>query len=212
MDGDLAPLPALAELAERHGALLVVDDAHATGVIGGGRGSAHHFNVAYGVHVHMGTFGKALGSFGAFAAASGDIVDLLVNRARSLIYTTAPPPSAAGAVLAALHILEAEPQRVTRLAENARTLREGLQKIGFDIPDDPTPIIPLILGGNRRTLDWSRELWARGFWVHPIRPPTVPENTSRLRITVTAGHTREDIQTLCAAIADLSRHEATDNV
>ena len=133
MDGDLAPLVGLVELAEEHDTLVVVDDAHGTGVIGEGRGTAHHFGVADRVHLHMGTLGKALGSFGAFVATTSPIRELLINRARSLIYSTAPPPAAAGAALAALALLEKEPEILTRMQENAAQLRAGLRRAGFQV-------------------------------------------------------------------------------
>lgn len=207
MDGDLAPLAAISELARRHQALLVVDDAHATGVIGRGRGTAHHFGLEGKVPIQMGTFGKALGSFGAFVACSGAVRELLVNRARSLVYTTAPPPPSVGAVLAALRILEEEPERVEALSRNGAALRAGLRELGFPVPLDPTPIVPLLLGENRRTLAWSRRLWEQGLWVHPIRPPTVPPGTSRLRITVTATHTPEDLERLLASLRRLAAED-----
>jgi 8-amino-7-oxononanoate synthase len=212
MDGDIAKLDEIVELAERYGAIVVVDEAHATGVIGEGRGTAHHFGVAGRVHVHMGTFGKALGGFGAFAAASTEIISLLINRARTLIYTTAPPPPSAGAIFAALDILAREPQRVQTLAARSRQLRSGLKELGFEVPpadakDTPTPIIPVILGSNARTLAWGASLRKRGFWVHPIRPPTVAEGTSRLRITITSDHTAEDIDSLLEALKELQEEE-----
>ena len=203
MDGDVAPLPELAHLASSHGALVVVDDAHATGVLGGGRGTAHHCGVDPRDLVQMGTLGKALGSFGAFVACAAPVRDLLVNRARSLIYTTAPPPSAAGAALEALRIVAGEPDRVQRLRENAGRLRSGLRAAGFAVPDDPTPIVPVVLGDNRTTLRWAEVLWERGFWVHPIRPPTVAEGTSRLRVTVSSAHGAADLDALCGALAEL---------
>ena len=209
MDGDLAPLPELADLARRHQALLVVDDAHATGVVGDGRGSAHHFGVAPGVDVHMGTLGKALGSFGAFAACSTSVKELLVNRARSLIYTTAPPPPAVGASLEALRILEEEPERLQALARNGTHLRRCLAAEGFAVPEAPTPIVPVVLGENRLTLEWSRSLLEEGFWVHPIRPPTVPEGTARLRITVSSGHSAGQVEALAAALGRRARKEVS---
>ncbi len=207
MDGDLAPLPRIAELAQLHHALAMVDDAHATGVLGAGQGSAHHFGVADRIHIHMGTLGKALGSFGAFAATSRELVDLLINRARSFIFTTALPPSAVGASLAALKILREQPQIVTRLTENGAMLRRGLREMGFDVPCDPTPIISLVLGSNRRALAWSRALWDMGIWVVAIRPPTVPQGSARLRVTVSADHTSDDIAALCRSIALLRETE-----
>ncbi len=210
MDGDLAPLPALAGLAARHGALVAVDDAHATGVVGAGRGTAHHLGVDPAGLVQMGTLGKALGSFGAFVACPRPVRDLLVNRARSLIYTTAPPPPAVGAALAALEILAAEPERLAALDRNARHLRGGLRALGFAVPADPTPIVPLVLGDNQRALAWGRALEERGFWVHPIRPPTVAPGTARLRVAVTATHRPEDLDALLAAVAELAQEERFD--
>ncbi len=207
MDGDLAPLPEIVEAAQEHGAVVVVDDAHATGVVGGGRGTAHHFGIRPEGLVVMGTLGKALGAFGAFVAGPKAVRDLLVNRARSLIYTTAIPPPVLGAAGAALEVLGTEPERVERLAANTRRLRRGLQEAGFAVPDLPTPIVPVILGGNRAALAWSERLWERGFWVHPIRPPTVPEGTSRLRITVSSEHDPADIDALTEALADLLRSD-----
>jgi 8-amino-7-oxononanoate synthase len=212
MDGDLAPLPDLVALARQHEALLVVDDAHATGVVGAGRGTAHHFGVEGEVDVHMGTLGKALGGFGAFAACSAPLRELLVNRARSLIYTTAPPPPTIGAGLEALKILEEEPDRVEALARNGALLRKILSKKGFDVPEAPTPIVPLVLGENRRALEWSHRLWQQGFWVHAIRPPTVPPGTARLRITVSSGHTPTQIEALGDAVGRLLREDGRREV
>ena len=205
MDGDLAPLPALVTLAGKHNALLMVDDAHGTGVLGGGRGASHHLDVTDGVHVHVGTFSKALGSFGAFVACPAAMRDLLIQRARSLVYTTAPPPPSIGAALKALDIVEQEPERLARLATLGATLRQGLRQAGFEVAEHPTPIVPLILGSRRTALAWSERLWRSGFWVQAIRPPTVPEGTSRLRITVSAGHKSADIEALVAALATLRR-------
>jgi 8-amino-7-oxononanoate synthase len=215
MDGDIAKLDEIVELAERYDAIVVVDEAHATGVIGEGRGTAHHFGLDGRVHVHMGTFGKALGGFGAFAASSKEIVALLINRARTLIYTTAPPPPSVGAIFAALDIIEREPQRIERLAAHSRQLREGLAALGFEVPSTgaqnaPTPIVPVILGSNTRTLAWAAALRERGFWVHPIRPPTVAEGTSRLRITVTSDHTTGEIDQLLAAFKELLSKEMSE--
>lgn len=205
MDGDLAPLPALAELALQHEALLVVDDAHGTGVLGGGRGVAHHFGLTAGVHVHVGTFSKAFGSFGAFVACPADTRELLIQRARSLVFTTAPPPPCVGAALKALAIMAREPERLQRLAALAADLRHGLRQAGFQVSEDPTPIVPLILGSRRAALAWSERLWQAGFWVQAIRPPTVPEGTSRLRITLSAGHDAADVGALVQALATLRR-------
>ena len=212
MDGDLAPLPALAALAREHDSLLMVDDAHGTGVLANGRGTAHHFGVAGDVDLHVGTFGKALGSFGAFVACSAAMRELLIQRARSLVYTTAPPPPSVNATLAALDIMEQEPERLARLATLTALLRAGLLKAGWRIPQDPTPIVPLILGPPQRALAWSERLWKAGFWAQPIRPPTVPQGTSRLRITVSAAHDKSDIQAFVSALRQLAEQMPTRKI
>ncbi|GAB4267965.1 MAG: 8-amino-7-oxononanoate synthase [Deferrisomatales bacterium] len=202
MDGDLAPLPELLDTAAAHGAAVVVDDAHATGVVGDGRGTTHHYGLPSGRVVHVGTLGKALGAVGAFVACAAPVRDLLVNRARTLVYTTAPAPPAVGAALEAVRILEREPERVARLAANSRRLRAGLRAVGFPVPEDPTPIVPLVLGDNRTTLAWAEALWRDGFWVHPIRPPTVPPGSGRLRITVSSEHAPGDIDALVERLGE----------
>ncbi|MBI5443938.1 MAG: 8-amino-7-oxononanoate synthase [Deltaproteobacteria bacterium] len=207
MDGDLAPLPELVELARQEGALLLVDDAHATGVLGEGRGTAAHYGLEGEVDLQMGTLGKALGSFGAFVACPTPLRELLTNRARSLIYTTAPPPPCVGAALEAVRILREEPERLATLAANAARLRRGLRDAGFPALEAPTPIVPLVLGENRRALRWSERLRELGWWAHAIRPPTVPEGTSRLRIAVCAGHTAEQMDGFVEAVARLKREE-----
>lgn len=208
MDGDLAPLADLADLAERHGALLVVDDAHATGTVGGGRGTAYHFGVEGRVDVVMGTLGKALGSFGAFAACTRPVRDLLLNRARSLIYTTAPAPPSVGAALEALRIVTEEPERVGALSRNAALLRSVLREEGFSVESGVSPIVPLVLADNTRTLAWAAALRREGFWAHAIRPPTVPDGTARLRLTACATHTSEQLRALGTALGRLCAAEA----
>ena len=203
MDGDIAPLDAIAELAERYGAHLMIDEAHATGTIGeGGRGVAHLMGVEDGIAVSMGTLSKAVGSLGGFIAGSRTLVDYLRNRARSFIYTTAPPPSCCGAALRGLEIMEGEPELRERLMKNVRRLREGLASLGYDTGRSTTQIIPLIAGDRERALFLSRFLLGRGILAPAIRPPTVPEGTSRLRITPTAAHTEADIDELLAALGE----------
>jgi 8-amino-7-oxononanoate synthase len=194
MDGDLAPLPQLAEAAEQNDALLMVDEAHATGVMGPeGRGSAEHFNLVGRVPIQMGTFSKALGTSGAYVAGSRDLIEYLKNRARTFIYTTAPPPAVAAATLAAIEVMEKEPERRKQLWENRRYLHEGLKALGFDTLDSETPILPIRIGKPETATAFSRELLEAGIFIPAIRPPTVPKGTSRLRLSVMATHTREDL-------------------
>jgi 8-amino-7-oxononanoate synthase len=207
MDGDLAPLDRIVTAAEEHGAMVLVDDAHATGVIGEGRGTAHHFGLDPSALIQMGTLGKALGSFGAFVACPSPVRDLLVTRARSFVYTTSPPPAVLGASAAALRLVVNEPERIARLASNTVRLRTGLKALGFPVRAHPTPIVPVLLGGNARALRWSKQLWERGLWVQAIRPPTVPEGTARLRVTVSAAHHVQHIDQLCAALAELAAND-----
>jgi glycine C-acetyltransferase/8-amino-7-oxononanoate synthase len=189
MDGDVAPLTGLAELARRHGARLMVDEAHATGALGpGGRGSVAAAGLGEQVDVVVGTLGKALGSYGAYVCAGSEIVDLLVNAARPFIFSTAPPPPALGAARAALELLEAEPQRVERLRDNAEALRSALAAEGLDACGSHTQIVPLAVGEAEPTMDLCERLLERGVFAQGIRPPTVPKGSSRLRFTVMATH------------------------
>ncbi len=210
MDGDLAPLPGIVQLAQQHGAFVVVDDAHGTGVLGGGRGTPHYLGVADGVDLQVGTFGKALGSFGAFVACSAPVRELLIQRARSLVYSTAPPPPCVGATLAALDLLEAEPERLEALYLRTRALRDGLRSAGFEVSQDPSPIVPVILGSAAAALRWSDLLWQRGIWIRAIRPPTVPAGTSRLRITMSAAHEFDHIEALVEALSELRRQDGDE--
>jgi 8-amino-7-oxononanoate synthase len=194
MDGDLAPLPELVELAEKYESLLMVDEAHATGAIGpGGRGVVAHFGLEKRVPIIMGTLGKALGCFGAFAAGSQELREFLINTSRSFIFTTALPPTVIASVLAALDVLEADPSLVAKLQDNARYLREQLRKLGYNTLNSQTQIIPIVIGDAARTLELSQLLLEEGILATAIRPPTVPEGTCRIRVTVMATHTREDL-------------------
>jgi len=203
MDGDLAPLPELVRLADAHGATLVVDDAHGTGVLAGGRGSVHHFGLE-GAEclVQMGTLGKGLGCYGAFVAGSRDLIDYLVNKARSFIYTTAPPPAMAAAAMAAIEVLESDEGQglVATLAENRRYFADGLIAMGIPVPDAPTPILPVPVGSAADTVALSEALLNQGVLAPAVRPPTVPDGTGRLRCTVMATHTREQLDLALAAI------------
>jgi 8-amino-7-oxononanoate synthase len=201
MDGDAAPLRELAELCERHGAMLYVDEAHSAGVLGPtGAGLAEALGVTDRVDVHMGTLGKALGSFGAYVAGARRLVDLLVSKARTFVFTTALPPAACGAALAALDVLRDEPARRARLHALAARMKAGLARRGFDVSRVVAPIFPVVLGTEERALAASRALRARGFFVRAIRPPTVPRGTSRLRVALTAGHSEAQVDAFLGAL------------
>jgi len=198
MDGDLAPLPELAALAERYGAHLYLDEAHAIGVLGDkGRGSASLFGVEDRITLRMGTLSKALGSFGAFAAGDREIINLLINRARSLIYSTALPPPVLAASRAALELVRTDQgdRLRKRLFSNIRRLARGLKGIGFEGITGETPILPLILGPVNKALAAAQALYEGGVFAPAIRPPTVPKGKSRLRFSVMAQDTAEDLDT-----------------
>jgi len=205
MDGDLAPLVELAEVAERHGAMLLVDEAHATGVFGRlGRGVAEHFGVEDRVDVRIGTLSKALGSAGGFVAGNRMLIDWLVNRARPYIYSTAPPVPTVAAALAALDIVRNEPHRRRELLARAARLREELAGQGWNIGGSASQIIPLIVGQADRATKLSAALLDRGLFVPAIRPPTVPIDEACLRISLTAGHTDEMTETLREALEQMT--------
>jgi len=196
MDGDIAPLAELAQLKRNHGALLMVDDAHGCGVLGEqGRGSAELRGVGSEVDIQMGTFGKALGSFGAYAALSAELRDLLINRARSFIFSTSLPPSVLAASLAAVELVQTpEGDRLRKqLCANSRFFRDSLAEAGFRIPDGSTQIVPIVIGSAVTTMQFSEALLAEGLYAQGIRPPTVPAGTCRLRCTLMATHTQNDL-------------------
>jgi 8-amino-7-oxononanoate synthase len=205
MDGDLFPLDALVDVAREHGAWTYVDDAHGTGVLGAeGRGSAERWGVEGRIDVVMGTLGKALGTAGAFVAGSSVLREHLLNRARSFVFTTAPPPALSAATLAALRIARGEPWRRDRLRASARALRAALARIGRPPPGDAEGhIIPVLTGTVQDTVRIGDALRERGFLVGAVRPPTVPAGTSRLRVTVSAAHTDAHVHALADALANL---------
>jgi 8-amino-7-oxononanoate synthase len=205
MDGDLAPLPALTAIAHRTGAWLLVDDAHGLGVLGReGRGTLDHFGLgADQVPIVMGTLGKAFGTFGAFVAGSEDLIETLIQRARPYIYTTATPPALAEATRASLALARREEWRRERIHTLIERLRAGARALGLPLMDSPTPIQPLMAGSTDRALDWARALESAGILVTPIRPPTVPQGTARLRITLSASHTEQHLDRLLDALARL---------
>lgn len=202
MDGDVAPIARLSELARRHGARLMVDDAHAVGALGpGGRGTVAEAGLEGEVDVVVGTLGKALGSYGAYACTSAEIRELLVNTARPLIFSTGLAPSCAAAAEAALGIVEGHPELVARLRRNAATLRAALRAEGLAIGDSASQIVPVLVGDPDRAVAACRRALERGVYAQAIRPPTVPDGTSRLRLTVMAAHRPEELERAAAVIA-----------
>ncbi|CAG0977536.1 glycine C-acetyltransferase [Geobacteraceae bacterium] len=208
MDGDMAPLRELAALKREFGALLMVDDAHGTGVLGAtGRGSAELQGVMTEIDIHMGTLGKALGSFGAYAAASGEIVDYLANRARSFIFSTSLPPAVLAASLAAIDLIDSPEGAALRqrLKRNTAFFRDSLGAAGFDTMGSETQIVPLFVGRAEQTMTFTSRLLEEGVFAQGIRPPTVPAGTCRLRCTLMATHGEEDLARAAELIAGIGR-------
>ena len=205
MDGDLAPLPQLAEAAQRSGAWLMVDDAHALGVLGaGGGGTLEHFGLnPRQVPVLMGTLGKAFGVFGAFVAGSERLIELLIQRARSYIYTTALPPAVAEAARASLRLIREEPWRREHLHALVCRFRCGAAQLKLPLMDSETPVQPLRVGDPERAVRLSRALLERNILIGAIRPPTVPSGSARLRITFSAAHRESDVDRLLAVLAEV---------
>ncbi len=194
MDGDVAPLKAIVALAHRYQAWTMVDEAHATGVFGPhGAGVVEELGITQDIDIHMGTLGKALGGSGAYVAGSRALIEWLINRARSFIYTTGVPPAVAATALAALEVVAHEPERQRQLWENAAFLQQGLSEIGYTIGPTRSPILPVIIGSAEKTMALAEALLQRGVFAQGIRPPTVPQGSSRLRVTPMATHTREQL-------------------
>jgi len=203
MDGDLAPIPQLLALCERYDAWLLLDDAHGFGVLGeDGRGSLSHFGVSSPRILYMGTLGKAAGVFGAFIAGEPDAIEWLLQRARTYVFTTAAPPMLAIAVTESLQLIEQGGWRRTRLRESIAQLRKGLMDLPWKHLHSNTPIQPLIIGENRAVTELGEALLKRGIWVSTIRPPTVPQGTARLRISLSANHTPKDIAWLVESLRE----------
>jgi len=213
MDGDVADLPGLTATAAAHDCLLMLDEAHATGVLGStGSGIVEHFVERGGlapdkdcVDVAMGTLSKALGSFGGFVACSAHMREFLINKARSFIFATALPPSAVGAALESLQLLSEEPFHLESLWKNCGALKSRLSEGGFDVTASETPILPLTFGAEVTALRMSRRLTDRGYFVPAIRPPSVPKGTSRLRITLCANHSGEEVDGLAKELSGLAQ-------
>ena len=199
MDGDIGPVDKLCDLADKYGAIMMVDDAHASGVLGrNGRGSVDHFHCTARVDVQVGTLSKAIGALGGYVCGSRDLIDYLYHRARPFLFSTSHPPSVAATCIAAFDLLEAEPERIQRLWDNTRYFKQQLTAAGFDTggkttPASETPITPIILGDGRKTMDFSRALFEAGLMATGIAFPTVPEGKARIRTIMTSEHTREQI-------------------
>src|ERR1700740_2432927 len=199
MDGDIGPLPALCDLAEKYGAIMMVDDAHSSGVLGrSGRGTIDHYKLHGRVDIQVGTLSKAIGALGGYVCGSKDLIDFLYHRARPFLFSTSHPPSVAASCIAAFEVLEQEPERMEKLWENTRFFKKELGNLGFNIggkntPASETPITPIIVGEGRLAMQFSRELFNEGLMATGIAFPTVPEGKARIRTIMTATHTREQL-------------------
>jgi glycine C-acetyltransferase len=211
MDGDIGPLPGLCGLAEKYGAIMMVDDAHASGVLGrNGRGTIDHFNVHGRVDIQVGTLSKAIGALGGYVCGTRDLIDFLYHRARPFLFSTSHPPSVAATCIAAFDVLENEPERGEKLWENTRFWKKELGRLGFDIgghatPASETPITPIIIGDGKLTMDFSRELFQEGVLGTGIAFPTVPEGKARIRTIMTATHTREELERALEVLSRVGR-------
>ncbi len=206
MDGDLGPLPALCELAESTGCIMMVDDAHASGVFGkNGRGTIDHFNVHGRVDIQVGTLSKAIGALGGYVAGSRNLIEYLYNRARPFLFSTSHPPAVAAACIAALDVLLEEPQIMERLWENTRFFKEGLVRLGFNTGISESPITPVIAGDSAKANALSDGLFEAGVFAQPIGYPTVARDKARVRTIVTATHTRDDLQYALDAFARVGK-------
>jgi 8-amino-7-oxononanoate synthase len=206
VDGDIAPLPAIVEIAKKNNILLMVDDAHATGVLGlSGGGTADYFGLSDEIDIQMGTLSKALASEGGFIAGKQSMIDYLVNTARSFIFSTALSPTTIAVARKALEIIRTEPQRRETLLTNSAWFRAELRKAGFDVAENDAPILSIVVGAPDLAVAFSNRLMERNIFVSAIRPPTVPEGTSRLRISIMATHTRDDLKQALNCIAEIGR-------
>jgi len=211
MDGDIGPLPALCDLAEKYVAIMMVDDAHASGVLGrNGRGTIDHFKVHGRVDVQVGTLSKAIGALGGYVCGSRDLIDFLYHRARPFLFSTSHPPSVAASCIAAFDVLEQEPERIQKLWDNTAFFKRELGNLGFNIggvntPKSETPITPIIVGDGKLTMDFSRELFNAGVMATGIAFPTVPEGKARIRTIMTATHTREQLEQALGTLGKVAK-------
>lgn len=194
MEGDIAPLPEIVPLCKKFGVRLMVDDAHAMGVLGGGRGTAAHFGVTKDVDLIMSTFSKSFASIGGFVAGQADVIDYIKHKARSLIFSASIPPANTATALAALEVMRTEPERVKQLEENATFMREGYQSLGFDTGASTTAVIPIIIGDNERTFLMWRKLFDAGVFVNPVIAPATAPGRQLLRTSYMATHTRPQLE------------------
>lgn len=209
MDGDIARLPEIVEAAEAFEAIVYVDDAHASGVLGrNGRGSIDHFDLHGRVHVQIGTLSKAIGVLGGYVAGTTALREVLIHRARPFLFSTSAPPAVAAACLAAIDVLETEPELLERLWQNTRFFKAGLARLGFDIGQSETPITPVIAGSGALAMKLSDRLFEEGVFAQAIGFPTVPDDRSRVRTIVTAEHSREELETCLAAFEQVGRELA----
>ncbi len=194
MDGDIAPLPQLVELAEKYGCIMMIDDAHASGVLGRhGRGTVDHFNLHGRVDIQVGTLSKAIGVLGGYVCSTRDAIEFLYHRARPFLFSTSHPPAVAASCLAAFEVLEEEPELIEKLWSNTRFFKAGLQKLGFNTGMSETPITPVIVGDAALAHEFSRQLFEAGVFAQSIGYPTVPVGKARVRTIVTATHTEEEL-------------------
>jgi len=209
MDGDIARLPEIVAAAEEAEAIVYIDDAHASGVLGrDGRGTVDHFDLHGRVHVQIGTLSKAIGVLGGYVAGSADLREVLIHRARPFLFSTSAPPAVAAACIAAIDVLETEPELLERLWENTRFFKAGLARLGFDIGQSETPITPVIAGSGPMAMKLSDRLFEEGVFAQGIGYPTVPDDRSRVRTIVTAEHSREELETCLAAFEKVGRELA----
>jgi len=206
MDGDIAPLPAIVERAERFGALVMVDDAHASGVLGkNGRGSVNHFGLEGRVDLQMGTLSKAIGVLGGYVAAPQAVRDFLIHRARPFLFSTSQPPGVAAACIAAIDVLLAEPERIDQLWKNTARFKAGLKRLGFETGASETPITPVIVGKGAVAMDFSDRLFKLGVFAQGIGFPTVAEGRARIRTIVTSVHTDPQLDRALEAFASVGK-------
>jgi glycine C-acetyltransferase len=206
MEGDIAPLPQLVQLAEKYGCIMMIDDAHSSGVLGrNGRGTVDHFHLHGRVDIQVGTLSKAIGALGGYVCAPRDTIDFLYHRARPFLFSTSHPPAVAATCLAAFEVLEEEPQLIERLWANTKFLKEGLKKLGFNTGMSETPITPVIVGDAALAHEFSRQLFAAGVFAQGIGFPTVPQGKARIRTIVTATHTREELTRALAILAEVGK-------
>jgi glycine C-acetyltransferase len=211
MDGDIGPLPGLCDLAEKYGAIMMVDDAHASGVLGrNGRGTVDHFNLHGRVDIQVGTLSKAIGAMGGYVCGTRDLIEFLYHRGRPFLFSTSHPPSVAATCIAAFEVLEQEPERIQKLWDNTNFFKKELGNLGFNIggqntPKSETPITPIIVGEGRLAMEFSRELFKEGLMATGIAFPTVPEGKARIRTIVSAAHSTQHLQQALEILARVGK-------